>query len=34
MLYQIALNVSLEDFELEQTRLGGLELKVYATVHE
>ena len=33
-LHHIALNVSLEDFESEKRRLGGLGLKVDATVHE
>jgi catechol-2,3-dioxygenase len=33
-LHHIALNVALEDFESEKTRLEGLGLKVHATVHE
>jgi catechol-2,3-dioxygenase len=33
-LHHIALNVALEDFESEKTRLEGLGLKVNATVHE
>ena len=33
-LHHIALNVALEDFESEKTRLEGLGLKVTATVHE
>ncbi len=33
-LHHIALNISLEDFESERTRLEGLGLKVRATVHE
>lgn len=33
-LHHIALNVALEDFESEKMRLGGLGLKVNATVHE
>lgn len=33
-LHHIALNISLEDFESEITRLEGLGLKVNATVHE
>ena len=33
-LHHIALNISLEDFESEKTRLEGLGLKVDATVHE
>jgi catechol-2,3-dioxygenase len=33
-LHHIALNVALEDFETEKTRLEGLGLKINATVHE
>jgi len=33
-LHHIALNVALEDFESEKTRLEGLGLKIHATVHE
>jgi catechol-2,3-dioxygenase len=33
-LHHIALNIALEDFELEKVRLEGLGLKVTATVHE
>ena len=33
-LHHIALNIALEDFEFEKTRLEGLGLKVNATVHE
>lgn len=33
-LHHIALNLALEDFEPEKTRLKGLGLKVNATVHE
>ena len=33
-LHHIALNIALEDFESEKTRLEGLGLKVNATVHE
>lgn len=33
-LHHIALNIALEDFESEKSRLEGLGLKVYATVHE
>jgi catechol 2,3-dioxygenase-like lactoylglutathione lyase family enzyme len=33
-LHHIALNISLEDFEAEKSRLEGLGLKVVATVHE
>ena len=33
-LHHIALNVALEDFEAEKTRLEGMGLKVNATVHE
>jgi len=33
-LHHIALNISLEDFESEITRLEGLGLKVNATIHE
>ena len=33
-LHHIALNIALEDFEAEKTRLEGLGLKVTATVHE
>jgi catechol 2,3-dioxygenase-like lactoylglutathione lyase family enzyme len=33
-LHHIALNVALEDFEAEKTRLEGLGLEVNATVHE
>jgi len=33
-LHHIALNVALEDFESERSRLEGLGLKVDATVHE
>jgi len=33
-LHHIALNVALEDFEAEKTRLESLGLKVTATVHE
>ena len=33
-LHHIALNVALEDFESEKTRLEGLGLKIDATVHE
>ena len=33
-LHHIALNVALEDFESEKTRLEGLGLKVNATEHE
>ena len=33
-LHHIALNVALEDFELEKKRLKGLGLKVNATVHK
>lgn len=33
-LHHIALNVALEEFESEKMRLGGLGLKVTATVHE
>ena len=33
-LHHIALNISLEDFESEKSRLEGLGLKVSATVHE
>ena len=33
-LHHIALNISLEDFESEKTRLEGFGLKVNATVHE
>jgi catechol-2,3-dioxygenase len=33
-LHHIALNVALEDFESEKTRLENLGLKVNATVHE
>ena len=33
-LHHIALNVALEDFESERSRLEGLGLKIHATVHE
>jgi catechol-2,3-dioxygenase len=33
-LHHIALNIALEDFESEKSRLEGLGLKVNATVHE
>lgn len=33
-LHHIALNVALEDFETEKTRLEGLGLNIHATVHE
>ena len=33
-LHQIALNIALEDFESEKSRLKGLGVKVNATVHE
>lgn len=33
-LHHIALNIALEDFETEKSRLEGLGLKVNATVHE
>ena len=33
-LHHIALNVALEDFESERSRIEGLGLKVHATVHE
>ncbi len=33
-LHHIALNIDLEDFESEKSRLEGLGLKVNATVHE
>jgi catechol-2,3-dioxygenase len=33
-LHHIALNVALEDFEIEKMRLEGLGLKINATVHE
>jgi len=33
-LHHIALNIALEDFEAEKSRLEGLGIKVNATVHE